>query len=73
VDGLEMQRIVQLMGMNGNVLSANTQFDEVERLVILIAPGVVSVRSDETAQQRAQAEQFDFDVNASGLIEHTAV
>ena len=45
-----MQRIVQLMGMNGNVLSANTQFDEVERLVILIAPGVVSVRSDETAQ-----------------------
>ena len=66
-----MQRIVQLMGMNGNVLSANTQFDEVERLVILIAPGVVSVRSDETAQNRAQAEQFAFDVDAPGMVDVT--
>ena len=52
------------MGTNGNVLSANIRFDVVERLVVLIEPGIVSVRTDETAQKCVQAEQFAFDIDA---------
>lgn len=50
------------MARSGSVPSANARFDVVERLVVRIAPGLVSSHSYESAQKRAKIEQLVFDI-----------